>query len=191
MKKDRKAQPAIERLRRVEHHEAGHVAVALRERIAIRDVTIVPGEGYLGLARNRHAPSFFKAAEHGTLSSARAESFVLVCLAGAAAEKRFCGRYDHVGAGADYDVAIDMLTRHAGSIEEVSVWLKLQAVRVRQVVDIEWETIELIAEALLEWKTLTAFAVRSLLRKREKARSLKLANMFKLGGVDRLASEPR
>jgi ATP-dependent Zn protease len=181
MKKDRKAQREIERLRRVAYHEAGHVAVALRERISIREVTIIPGEGYLGLARNYHPPSFFRAAECGDLSSRHVESYALVCLAGGVAEKRFHGRYDHIGAGADYEAAADMLSRHAGSAEEVSAWLKLQAVRARHVVELEWETIELIAAALLERKTLTAFAVRSLLKKRDEKRAAELARMFKVG----------
>jgi ATP-dependent Zn protease len=181
MKRDRKEQPGIKRLRRVAYHEAGHVAVALRERISIRDVTIIPGEGYLGLARNHHPPSFLRAAEFGDLSSRHVESFALVCLAGGAAEKRFYGRYDHIGAATDYEAAADMLSRHAGSAEEVSAWLKLQGVRARQVVELEWETIELIAQALLERKTLTAFAVRTLLKKRDETRSAELARMFKVG----------
>ena len=114
MRKDRKGRRETKTLRRVAYHEAGHVAVALRERISIREVTIIPSEGYLGLARNYHPPSFLRAAEYGDLSSRHVESFVLVCLAGAAAEKRFCGRYDHIGAGADYKAADDMLSRHAG-----------------------------------------------------------------------------
>jgi hypothetical protein len=57
MKTDRKAQPEMERLRRVAYHEAGHVAVALHGHISIRYSTIVAGSDYQGLTVLQRSPA--------------------------------------------------------------------------------------------------------------------------------------
>lgn len=125
--------------------------VAVLERVPFSSVTIVPGDSYLGRLHTPVAVSFFNAAELGDLTRPRLEGNVIVCLAGAEAEKAF---------GHDIETAIDLLSRSVGSTEELRAWSRLLAIRARQLVALARSEIEAVALALLEKKTLTPRAVR-------------------------------
>jgi hypothetical protein len=168
--KTRRPSPASARSRRtklevVAHHEAGHVAVAIQERISFHNVSIVADAYALGRVQHRRlSRTFIEALKSGSLTRDQVEKHVLYSLAGPAAETRFTGRDNARGAEQDRDTAIDLLMGATGSGEEVSAWFNLMEIRARLTIERSWEQIEAIAAALLERKTMTARAVRAFLR---------------------------
>ncbi|MGD0675836.1 MAG: hypothetical protein ABSC94_10485 [Polyangiaceae bacterium] len=146
-------------------HEAGHAVVAWRQRIKVRRVTIVPSGDALGEVLHDRGPALFTASAQGGLSPRAVENRVLVLLAGSESEKKFRGRYDHAAARCDYDRAVELLTNHAGSQEEVDAWMKLQRIRTSRIVSDMWGEIRAVAAALLRQKTVTGTQVAAIIER--------------------------
>jgi hypothetical protein len=155
------------RLARTAYHEPGHAVVAICERIKIGEVSMRADHGSRSLGRvtTPAMSSFFEGIELGDVPRHRVESHVLFSLAGREAEKRFCGRYNHAGSQHDWNAAVDLLIRYAGSDEEVNAWMDLQNIPVRQIVERRWADIELVATALLSHGELSSRAIRRLLQR--------------------------
>ncbi len=91
------------------YHEAGHAVMAMETGRAVRLVTVVPEGNYLGVCRHTAAPAWLSPDAHlGRREIRWLERCILIRMAGPAAERRFTGRRNHVGARYDYDSLIDM-----------------------------------------------------------------------------------
>lgn len=154
------------RLRATAYHEAGHAVVMweLRSRQGERGfehVTIVPNEeqGSLGHCRNVPAPSdFHPDVETRPEDVVRLQDDIVATFAGTEAEKRYTGRYNHVGADSDYHHAVELADYLVGSNEECEALLRWLMVRTRALVAQPhvWAMIEALAAALLEHPTMTS-----------------------------------
>ena len=149
------------------YHEAGHIVVAYTERIKIKKATIVPDQDYLGVVTRqmieKHVRDAFEFAGVTPARRGRVESFIMLSLAGGIAERKYCGRWNHVGAASDYENAGRLALDATGSSEEANAYLKWLHIRTKQVVNIYWYLIEAVAKALLEHQTLSAVDIEQIM----------------------------
>lgn len=151
------------------YHEAGHVVVANVKRIKIKKVTITPDEDYLGVVIRqmieKRVRDGFEFAGVTPAMQVRVESFIMMSLAGGIAERKYRGRANHRGSGADYDTASRLALDATSSGEEATAYLKWLHIRTEQLVSNHWDRIEAVALALLERQTLTAADVDQIMIK--------------------------
>lgn len=148
------------RLEAVAYHEAGHAVVSIRHRRAFRLVTIVPTleHNTLGHVWYRPRPKWMRPDLDDSPRIARwIENEVLVCLAGPAAERRFTGRSNDVGAGSDHRHAVDLALRLHEDEAVLAKYMAYMLEWARAYVEATpvWEDVEALAAALMERKTLT------------------------------------
>lgn len=156
------ASRARRRLQGTAHHEAGHaVAQSVLTHVAkLRRVTIVPDARNLGIAQSHLRPSFRPGVE-ADLREIVDE--IVVLLSGAAAERRFAGRANHVGAQSDYHKAVALACCVAGGEEEAQAIIRWLLARAARFVEHRWSAIEAVAQALLERKVLSGAEVRAVI----------------------------
>ena len=83
-----------------------------------------------------------------------------MCMAGGAAQQKF-KPHSHLGMQQDVLSASALLDYVSGSPEESQVRLKVAHIAARNLVQVQWASIESIATALYESKTLNAEQVRA------------------------------
>ena len=107
-------------------HEAGHVVAAWRRGLKIHNVTIVPGPGFQGMVK--HSPPMRGIrldCDGSNRARLRAESAIVVCLAGPEAQRRHSPRSWRSYHGArDHEKAVDLAMSLNGSDEAVNAHLK-------------------------------------------------------------------
>jgi hypothetical protein len=147
-------------LKRTAYHEAGHAVVSFALRRAVRRVSIVPGEEFLGRCTLAQAGDPDGLPERQ--ERARAEREILVLLAGGLAEAKLAGRHNHAGASQDIDAAFSWATRVSGSMEEAEAYLAWLRVRARHLLDVpeHWSAVEALAAELLQRREVSGRAAR-------------------------------
>jgi hypothetical protein len=144
----------------VAYHEAGHAVVAWRLRIPLRraGVTIVPDGDAAGSCSHRKIVGHDIEWDSSDRIVFRAERLAQICLAGGIAQRRYCAqsvRRHHTDS--DRSEAIDVMI-HLASGRELEVWLKLLYIRTENMLANQdvWRAVQLLAEALVERKTIRA-----------------------------------
>lgn len=151
------------------YHEAGHAIVHVRLGLPLKAATIVlnPEHETLGSATSGAKP---KTVEPEWDTSKRTvtwlEKHIIAFLAGPAAEMRFTGRANHVGASRDYHDAVRYASFIHSDREALSAYLRLQGIIAKLYVTSPrwWPAIEAVAAALLKRRTLSGRAVRAIVR---------------------------
>jgi hypothetical protein len=140
------------------YHEAGHAIAWWRYGIPIRDVTIVPGDGFAGQVRHGDLWGEVKLDvddphEHETNISKE----VVVCLAGSAAQRRFSRRSWRTYHGqSDHVRAVDLASRlNEDDDRAKDLYLRWTERRADFLVKRYWPFITALAERLLVVRTLT------------------------------------
>ena len=158
----KRAEAKLRKSQRVAHHEAGHAVAAMQSGVRLESVTIKPSDETNGAAfvRRGRIPKD----PRRLLEIAKTDCFIR--LAGPAAERRFSGRWDWMGAGHDLECVSGFAREIAGP--DVREQAKFKDFFVRWAghwvaIPEVWQTIEAVAEALLERETLTASEVKELL----------------------------
>ena len=139
---------------RTAYHEAGHfvAAYAGKRSPAIRHLSIVPKGDTLGHVLPFPTPSFRPDIDPRLQ---RVVETIVIYLAGSAAEKRFAGRFDHVGSDQDYRNAVD-LGRHVVTADrELELFVNWLDERAAEVIDLHWWAVTGVAEHLLRRKKIT------------------------------------
>jgi ATP-dependent Zn protease len=156
------------KLRRTAIHEAGHAVADVYLRNGLHRATIVATDNALGHVASRHLPRDHRVAlEVGVPTPAqrrRIEAKATALLAGPAAERRFVGRWDWIGASSDIDDLTDLALNMAEDDTEhgPTRWFAKIQERAVGFVDEHWEEIGCVADALMDRRTLSAPAVRKL-----------------------------
>ena len=152
------------------YHEAGHAVAAFFQNRRTQTVTITADSDVLGLHKGYRQPAFLAGLnQSGRLSEEhlerRAHREIIVCLAGAEAEKRAGAPKAAVARGAalDQELAVDFASRVTGSAEEVEALLNWLAVRKRNLIEHHWHCVEAVSRALIERKTLRWKEVREII----------------------------
>ncbi len=170
----------------VAYHEAGHVIAAHRMSIAgfIEKVTILPvNEMTLGGVTTKGQDEYLQAADVRQLlkeelsedvkrileenirdiQRIRRERYTIYLLAGGVAQEKFNPQEFNAG-----DIEVDrgqVRKQLGGNSEELAHYIPLQEMRTKRLLSDEnvWSEVELIANALLERKTLTGAELADLL----------------------------
>lgn len=155
-------------LRTVAIHEAGHAVVAHFQHVKIRDVTIVPTKTFKGLVRRTHV----RFVHHGMFDdslagSDRAERHIRVAFAGQIAQRKFAPRSKWKrGGAADHALAMELFwpichaDREARDLHLQMLWREAECL-----VDRWWKVIRLLADELIEHKTLTRDEAREVIER--------------------------
>jgi hypothetical protein len=132
-------------------------------------VTIVPDEdaGSLGHVsctawRDDFTPEFWSPADDDDTPEL-IERDVITSLAGMIAERRFRGRYNHVGAADDLRQAVSMADYLSGDPRDTERYLNRAWERAEALLAEHWPAVETLAAALLERQTLTGDEAREII----------------------------
>jgi hypothetical protein len=145
-------------------HEAGHVVAAWSRGLKTHSATIVPTPGFRG--HTLHANPWCGIRRNSTLPSIRhrAESAIVVYLAGPEAQQRHSPRSWRSYHGAsDFEQAFDVAMGLNGSEEAAHAYLDWLAIVTRDEITLLWPHVETIAHALVARRTLSAAEVKVLL----------------------------
>jgi ATP-dependent Zn protease len=160
------------------YHEAGHAVVCIVLGHDLQNVTIVPEGQQRGHVQQGDYYSMDKLKDGSTHALQLARQDIMICLAGAIAERRALGHVLGSGDGEDIRLATDWATRLGLAIavwekahpdylptipSDPEVLLHTGKTTAEQVLDASWPAIEALAAALLERKTLTALEVESIM----------------------------
>lgn len=134
--------------------------------IKFKSVTIIPKGNSLGhvLIQQR-----FKEATtpHHVIKN---QQLIMTVLAGPHAEKKLRGRFDHIGAGSDHEMAIDFTFDQITSTKQANALLRYLDICTRELftwpedlgVPPLWKAVKRVAEELLDKETLSQNQVREL-----------------------------
>ena len=145
------------------YHEAGHAVVAWRLGFKVRRVTITPGEDHDGFAEH-DSPlrGIHLDIDNSDRARLRAEKAIMICLAGTLAQRRFAPRSVRLWQGeSDRDLATDLALRINGSGEAATAFLAWLNLRTADLIEAAWDSVEALAGALLEHRTLDARAAKA------------------------------
>jgi hypothetical protein len=132
-------------MRRTALHESGHCVAAITFSIPVVYVSIDPATPHL--QRGRYRPPH----------DAGLESLVVMCLAGPAAERLFCGAIEPGADRIDIEMAREHLARRFAPLQIAAEIVRLRG-SAERLVSLPWaqrRRIELIADALLDYGTLS------------------------------------
>lgn len=155
-------------LRHTAYHEAGHAVLIFFLSLGCQQVTIVPDyeDGISGFAKNSGEWPIDDDAEQ--LRIYAEETFLLrhaiSCYAGAEACRRAGEKDWRLGADNDYQSANNMIHKITQDDESIRHLLALAQRRTIVLVEHYWPEIEVVANALLESKTLTGKEVEHIAR---------------------------
>ncbi len=178
-----------ERLKRIAYHEAGHALASIGSKRAFKDVTIIPGEGYLGLlthnpwkALNPEMTSYTWEAKG--VHYVRQEIFIF--LAGPLAGHIYNGKPvirhwieqgDHYQAFFLLDSLYDGASHDDNISEEINRFLHYMEKSVENYLSLNWVFVERIASELLELGTLTYKQAKAVVFKDRVSSFAELAEM--------------
>ena len=150
-----------ERLEGTAIHEAGHAVAAYYLRVRIKYVTIVPnGDAHVEFGRH----GVF---DHSLRGTDRAERHIMVRFAGQIAERR---RAPHSkwrrGGWIDRAAALELFSRiDHPDLKVRDLHLKLLWRKTECLVELRWQDIQVVADALLKHKRLDATQVAAVIDK--------------------------
>jgi hypothetical protein len=114
------------------YHEAGHAVISHFLGLPIGRVSIVRDADTLGRVLHRPVGEWFQPdVVMNDRTRLRIERGIVVLFAGVIAERKFTGRYNHVGAKGDYDQVVDLAHFVTGSDGEAALfqrWLREKAI---------------------------------------------------------------
>lgn len=168
----RGTRPRLSRLERAAYHEAGHAVVACELHRRFEYVTIVPTDGSRGSVRPTPLRNFQPDGILDRRTCALVQREVMWFVAGSIAEKLHTGRGDwKVGARGDIHEAFNLAEYATSSDEEAGAyvgWLRERTMNMLQQ-PILWASVEALATALLEQKTIRWRAARRIIREAKEA----------------------
>lgn len=142
------------------YHEAGHAVVATLLGFQFQHVTIAPDEDYLGSVLYERYTMFLNVGHRAYAKDLR--DYLVANRAGPLAEERHTGHWNEDGASSDDQHFWSMLWRMYGERQDRHARdLTRQA---RQLVSAHWPSIERVARALIEEKTIQFDAVERLIQ---------------------------
>jgi hypothetical protein len=126
-------------------------------RVKLRKVTIIPGDGYSGGFEHASPLRGIQLDIHGSdRARMKAETAIIVSLAGPAAQRRYSPRSCRSWhAASDYDLASALALRLNGDGKTASAYLKWLGIVADNLVAGRWSFLEKLAAALLERGTLS------------------------------------
>ena len=152
-------------LRATAFHEAGHAVAAYAENLRIRKATIIAERNTLGYVLNDSPSGGVQLdCDRADRARLRAERAIIICLAGPVAQKRYSPRsWRNVDGSEDYEQAKNLAIKINGSTDAANAHLKWLEIQTRDLVELRWREVEIIAEALLREQTLDQTRIQEIL----------------------------
>lgn len=151
------------------HHEAGHAIAAHFQDVRFKYATIEPdnSERSLGHVLFKGLDKLTIAALHGgeitPTKRAHIEKRIVCTLAGGIAERKYRGRYNHIGRASDMASVNDFALAMSGTIQEAEAYLKWLHHRTVALINKYWWAVEDVAQALLASTHLTEAEVKQVI----------------------------
>jgi hypothetical protein len=150
-------------LKATAHHEAGHAVAAwylglLKSKSNSIRLTIKADDaaGSLGHFVGDRIPKWYSPDSKMTdRIRLRAERHIVVSLAGQLAEARFLGEQPEFGSDGDNKNAAMFASHLFTSDEVIDAYLRFCWCRAKELVEVRWQAIEIVASRLLERETLS------------------------------------
>ena len=149
----------LQKLEATAYHEAGHAVGRWVQRVPFRYVTIIPepDDGSLGHVLGYGLPAWMDYEKTSSLRLAlmnwifmRGMKQILRLLSGPAAETKYRGRHNRVGAGRDKRIAAEMAYALCGNNEKEAVnLLRFLNARAEALINIWWWAVNAVAKELL------------------------------------------
>jgi len=151
----------------VAYHEAGHGVAACLARKRFKIVSIVPDEEALGKCITIPWKNFHPDYETDSRTIFRTKVAIFISLAGPVAESKFTKAKNLPNSFEDFKIAFKMSDHLCGSIEEAEAYVRFMWEQTKNIVSLyhNWKAIEVVADALLEQKTLECLKTRRLIQK--------------------------
>lgn len=146
-------------LRETAYHEAAHAAIAAALDIGIVAVSVIPGDGYLGLCTFQPMPPNFQpdmndAYEEDDPTTSLLERHIVATMAGGLAGQRVTGSYNQDGCESDVNSALQMCMYLTGDpVNLQGKWDELWS-RSEALVSERWPQIIALGDALMDAGTL-------------------------------------
>lgn len=144
------------------YHEAGHVVACVIRDVPFDLVTIVGTDEYFGVCRLNLAMARLGLNMGNQSREFRSMAYnsVIVSLSGPAAEEYLTGGYDESGSADDFADAY-VVARHYSRYPDEYTKKKFR--EARKMIIANWEQVEIVANALLEYETLDRESVLKML----------------------------
>lgn len=151
----------------VAYHEAGHAVMAVYCRMGLGSVSIIPGEGFLGVCKTSKQPSLAKC-DHvsSTEIDRRLNKKIMVAVAGDVAESLHSGKKNPSYAKSkDLAQAFGMANRICGDEEEAYALVDYLTISTRNVLRMEsyWDAVTALAKELLEKKKVSGRKAKAII----------------------------
>jgi ATP-dependent Zn protease len=151
------------------YHEAGHAVATWRLLNKVpRRATVIPNpkKNTLGHILHDSPLKGIRLDIDGSLrAEARAHQVIMICLAGAIAQRRIAPRSVRSWhPRSDYERAAEIAHRLCGSDKEVNACLRWLQVRTENLIETDWREVEAVAKALIERSTLNAEEIWAAIR---------------------------
>jgi ATP-dependent Zn protease len=157
----------LRRLEATAYHEAGHAVSSWELRVPFRWITIIPESDSLGHIRHREWPvSFQPDINSDRRTRDRMEARVITLFAGPAAEMKFTGRRNHIGAQSDYGCADNLASYFCGSNEELEAYLGWLRARAENLIvqPHRWHAVQMLVKTLMERRRVSDIQSRKIIR---------------------------
>lgn len=155
-------------LQRVAHHEAGHAVFCYLCRTSMLKVSIIPDSEALGSVSTRDWSPLVEEYNDGQPSRSKAETLVMILLAGCIAEARFLrrpkARLPLEGGERDFGVALQIAGDQCGDPNESAAYLNWLTCRTRNILEVYREMVDSVAKHLLSREFLSERTVQRLCR---------------------------
>ena len=166
----------------VAHHEAGHAVAACLARVPFRTVTIIPDEISDGKVALAIWDNFDPDLGTDRRTTERCKACIFATLAGPVSEMRLTQNkslYDDPNYSDDMDTAFTVAHKLIdGRVETTNAYLQFMEEQTRDVMELWYDLVEVIAQELLDKKMLKAQDVRHLLRNHMELDNLPSADLI-------------
>ena len=148
------------------YHEAGHAVACRLMGAKVKSATIVPKKGeYDGRVVHE---SMFRGLKPDIELTGRArlqiERSIIICLAGAAAQRRYNRKsWRSCHGGSDFHWVVKIVTYVCEGEAEINAFIRWLEIRTDSLIATYWDAVQRVAEALLKHKTLPGDEVVALI----------------------------
>lgn len=157
----------VPRIRSTAYHEAGHAVIAYHQRLKVYSATIRPDDDSSGRVRSQFPSLEGVHLDYDDIPPRirdRMERNARMSLAGGIAQRQFNPRsLRHYHGHSDRHSAVNLISYLTGSNKELVAWINLLRVQTEGLVKKHWPEIEAVANALIEYETLTGRQIRTIL----------------------------
>jgi hypothetical protein len=143
-------------LKAIAYHEAGHAVAMWHGKLKFQTGSIEPREGSSGRVTHQALKGIRLDIDDTPLARIRSENFIIACLAGPTAQRRYNAHsFRHYHAGDDHDLALTHALRLCGNGASTAAYIEWLKIRAKDLVEVRWPSVERVAAGLLENGTLT------------------------------------